>query len=60
MNGADVKGIADERVRTICNSNDGVCKGEFNITAGHLTYAGDSAGFSAAVAFAESMLKKPS
>jgi hypothetical protein len=42
MNGADVKGITKDRVKTICNMTgniDGVCKGEFNITAGHLSYS---------------------
>jgi hypothetical protein len=34
MNGADVRGIPDDRIKTICRSDDGVCKGEFNIGFG--------------------------
>ena len=41
MNGADVRGFTKSRVKTICNASDGVCKGELNITAGHLAYSGD-------------------
>jgi hypothetical protein len=38
MNGADVRGISDQRVHTVCRDDDGVCKGKFDITMGHLAY----------------------
>lgn len=38
MNGADVKGMPNDRIKTICNQGDGVCKGEFSISAAHLSY----------------------
>jgi len=58
MNGADVKGIDNNRVKTICNSNDGVCKGEFNITAGHMSYSSDGKSVKAGIEFAKQMTGK--
>ena len=41
MNGADNKGIDTSKIKTFCNTDDGVCSGEFNITGGHLSYNSD-------------------
>jgi len=56
FNGADVKGIPKERVRTWCNVGDGVCKGEFSIGAAHLSYVGSST--SAAVSWIKGIVGK--
>jgi len=42
FNGADVKGISTSKVKTWCNNNDGVCKGDFSIGVAHLSYVGTS------------------
>jgi hypothetical protein len=58
MNGADVKGISSDKINTICNLTgnvDGVCKGEFNITMGHLAYSASQV--KDAVAWAAKMAK---
>jgi len=56
MNGADVKGIPDDRVQTLCSPNDGVCKGEFNIGAGHFSYMSDGS-VSKAAAFVKQWMQ---
>ncbi|KAF2398085.1 alpha/beta-hydrolase, partial [Trichodelitschia bisporula] len=38
FNGAAVKGVPKENVKTWCTSGDGVCKGDFSISAAHLAY----------------------
>lgn len=42
FNGAPIKGFPQEKIKTFCASGDGVCKGEFKITAAHLSYTGTS------------------
>jgi hypothetical protein len=58
MNGADVKGIDNERVKTICKDNDGVCKGEFNITAGHMSYSSDGTSIKKGIEMAKQLINK--
>jgi len=41
FNGASVKGIDQKRIKTWCSNGDGVCKGQFSISAAHLSYAGN-------------------
>jgi len=55
FNGADVKGIPQSRIRTWCNPTDGVCKGQFQIGAGHLAYVGTST--TAAVSWIKNIVK---
>jgi len=38
FNGASVKGIDQKRVKTWCSNSDGVCKGQFSISAAHMSY----------------------
>lgn len=42
FNGAKVKGFPDSSLKVFCAANDGVCSGEFSITAGHMSYMMDS------------------
>jgi cutinase len=44
FNGASVKGLPMDAVKVFCSATDGVCKGEFSITAGHLGYVGTTTG----------------
>lgn len=39
FNGATVKGFDSSKIKINCNSNDGVCKGDFSIGVGHLSYS---------------------
>ncbi|QDS78038.1 hypothetical protein FKW77_003109 [Venturia effusa] len=39
FNGASIKGFPSDGIKTFCNPSDGVCKGEFKISLGHLSYA---------------------
>jgi cutinase len=57
FNGAPVKGIPRDRVKTFCNAGDGVCGGSFTITASHLSYTmnGD---ISAAASWIKAVVKK--
>jgi len=44
FNGATVKGYPTDKIKIFCNASDGVCKGDFNIGSGHLSYStGDGA-----------------
>jgi hypothetical protein len=38
FNGATVKGFPSDKIKIFCNPTDAVCKGEFVIGAGHLSY----------------------
>lgn len=38
FNGASIKGFPQDGIKTFCNASDGVCKGEFKIGLGHLSY----------------------
>jgi len=38
FNGATVKGFPIDKIKIFCNPTDGVCKGDFSIGAGHLSY----------------------
>jgi len=42
FNGATIKGFPKENIKTFCSAADGVCSGQFSITAAHLAYAGGS------------------
>jgi len=39
FNGATVKGFSSEKIKIFCNPTDAVCKGDFSIGAGHLSYS---------------------
>jgi len=39
FNGATVKGFPSDKIKINCNPTDGVCKGDFSIGAGHLSYS---------------------
>jgi len=39
FNGATVKGFPSDKIKINCNPTDGVCKGDFAIGAGHLSYS---------------------
>jgi len=39
FNGATVKGFPQDKIKVFCNPTDGVCKGDFSIGAGHLSYS---------------------
>lgn len=34
-----IPGFASDRAKTWCNKNDGVCSGQLNVNAGHLSYS---------------------
>jgi cutinase len=34
-----IKGFPKEKLRTFCSPDDGVCKGQLNVNAGHVSYA---------------------
>jgi hypothetical protein len=38
FNGASIKGFPQDGIKTFCAASDGVCQGQFKITAGHLGY----------------------
>jgi len=42
FNGAPIKDFPIENIKTYCAAGDGVCKGEFKISASHLAYVGTS------------------
>jgi len=39
FNGATVKGFDQSKIKINCNPTDGVCKGDFSIGVGHLSYS---------------------
>ncbi|KAF2430231.1 alpha/beta-hydrolase [Tothia fuscella] len=39
FNGATVKGFPQDKIKINCNPTDGVCKGDFSIGLGHLSYS---------------------
>lgn len=39
FNGATVKGFDSSKIKINCNPTDGVCKGDFTIGVGHLSYS---------------------
>jgi len=39
FNGATVKGFDSSKIKINCNPTDGVCKGDFSIGVGHLSYS---------------------
>lgn len=39
FNGATVKGFDQSKIKINCNPTDGVCKGDFSIGIGHLSYS---------------------
>lgn len=41
FNGASVKGIPQEHIKSWCEKNDGVCAGGLNIGIAHLAYTGN-------------------
>jgi cutinase len=41
--GPKIKGFPQEKVKTICKSDDGVCVGYITVTSGHLSYSGKAA-----------------
>jgi hypothetical protein len=52
-----VKGISTDKIKTFCNPTDGVCKGEFSISAGHLSYT-TNGDISKAVAWIKAQVAK--
>jgi len=42
FNGATVKGFPQDKIKINCNPTDGVCKGDFSIGVGHLSYSTSS------------------
>ncbi|TID18053.1 hypothetical protein E2P81_ATG11022 [Venturia nashicola] len=42
FNGATVKGFDQSKIKVNCNPTDGVCKGDFSIGVGHLSYSTSS------------------
>jgi len=40
FNGAPIKGLPSDKIKTFCDKGDGVCDGKFQISAAHLSYSG--------------------
>jgi len=53
MNGADNKGIDSGKIKTFCESGDGVCRGEFKVSGAHLAY---SKNINSGVSWAQSII----
>jgi hypothetical protein len=57
FNGASIKGISQDKIKTFCNAGDGVCGGAFTITASHLSYT-TNGDISKAAAWINAQVKK--